>query len=136
MNYLSMLIPEQYKLIAKLIFVGIFAALFTYSGYYFTQMYYAPKLEIALLHTKEFEDAYNSLAVSSNKQNEAILKLQESSVARSKIYLQGVAKARSYSDKQGSQANLILLTKPNSSDTCKEASLLIDKIILQEREDK
>lgn len=136
MNFLSMLIPEQYKLIAKLILVCVFAASFTYSGYYFTQMYYAPKLEIALLHAKEFEGAYTSLASSSNKQNEAILKLQESSIVRSKIHLQGIAKAKSYSDKQGSQANLILLTKPNSSDTCKEASLLIDKILLQEREDK
>lgn len=133
MNFLLGIIPLQYRIIAKYIAYLILALSCAFGGHYITKKHYQPKVELLQVQVKQFEEAYNTLAELTNKQNAAILDLQKQGIAKQKKAEIVLEKARKDSAKFGNEANGIMLIKPKNADTCKEASILIDSELTKER---
>lgn len=82
----------------------------------------------------EFEGAYNALAGSARRQNEAIGALQDAAAAREDRARRDVAVARTAAAKQRAQADaLVGLTPPAGTDECSAARYAFDAELREER---
>lgn len=131
---LTKLIPAQYRWLAWLALAAIIAAAGAWGGHKATAAYYKPKVAKAEARAAEFESAYNSLALASQHQNEAINQLQADAKAREKRAAQEVAQARAAAATSRDQATAIMgLKLPAGADECREAREAFDEELRQER---
>lgn len=131
---LTKLIPPQYRWLAWLALAAIIAAAGAWGGHKATAAYYKPKVAKAEARAAEFESAYNSLALASQHQNEAINQLQADAKAREKRAAQEVAQARAAAATSRDQATAIMgLKLPAGADECLEAREAFDEELRQER---
>lgn len=131
---LTKLIPAQYRWLAWLALAAIIAAAGAWGGHNATSAYYKPKVANAEARAAEFESAYNSLALASQHQNEAINQLQADAKVREKRAAQEVAQARAAAATSRDQATAIMgLKLPTGADECREAREAFDEELRQER---
>ncbi|AEV24635.1 hypothetical protein Dsui_0215 [Azospira oryzae PS] len=134
LQMLSNLIPAPYRWIAWGVAAVIIAAGGAWSGHKATAAYYKPKVAKAEARAAEFESAYNSLALASQHQNEAINQMQADANAREKRAAQDVAQARAAAATSRDQATAIMgLKLPAGADECQEARKAFDEELRQER---
>lgn len=128
------LIPVQYRWLAWLALAAIIAGAGAWGGHKATATYYKLKVAKADARAAEFELAYNSLALASQRQNEAINQLQDDAKAREKRAAKELAQARAAAIARRDQAASIMdLKLPAGADECLEAQAAFDEELRQER---
>ena len=131
---LTNMIPAQYRWLAWLALAAIIAVAGARGGHKATAAYYEPKVAKAEARAAEFESAYRSIALASQRQNEAINQLQADAKAREQRAAQELAKARAAAAASREQATAIMgLKLPAGADECREASEAFDDELREER---
>lgn len=96
--------------------------------------HYKPKLAAAEAKAKEFQDAYESLAATTARQNEAVTRLEADAKARQDDAVKAIAAARPLAATRRDQAAVILRLKPPAGlDPCKAAAEAFDAELAAER---
>lgn len=136
MSFLLNFIPLQYQIIAKYIASAAIALACAYGGHSLTKMYYQPKIQTLEIRAKQFEDAYNAIAISVVNQNQGISDLKKAQDIKAKEIEVAKDKAKIESSKYKDEAKVILRKTSVTEDICKEANDLISSELTSERDTK
>lgn len=131
LSLVSNFIPTSYTkiILASIIFLsGVFA------GHRVTYWYYSGEVNELKGAITQYESAYNSLAESTKKQNEEILKMKSLQKKKAEELEVAQKAARNAAKTLYDDASTLLRkTSNNASDACLDASKLIDEELSKER---